>query len=203
MIADNNLLVKRDLVINTSADNVAAFYFKDSFQLTLKTAGLLASLIGMMNIFARALGGMLGDWVGNRSGLQGRSLLLGLVVFMEGLALTLFSRLMGLVLAIAVFLVFGLFVCMACGVTYAVVPLVRPRAIGSASGIVGAGGNVGALLAGFLFKSERLSSANAFFYLGLSVAVSAFFVLLLRFRGAEAPSLTFAGAATIGARSAD
>ena len=113
MIADNNLLVKRDLVINTSADNVAALYFKDSFQLTLKTAGLLASLTGMMNIFARALGGMLGDWVGNRSGLQGRSLLLGLVVFMEGLALTLFSRLTGLVPAIAVFLVFGLFVCMA------------------------------------------------------------------------------------------
>jgi hypothetical protein len=75
------------------------------------------------------------------------------------------------------------------------VPTMRVRA--------GAGGNVGALLAGFLFKSERLSSANAFFYLGLSVAVSAFFVLLLRFRGAEAPSLTFAGAATIGARSAD
>jgi NNP family nitrate/nitrite transporter-like MFS transporter len=105
--------------------------------------------------------------------------------------------------ATAVFLVFGLFVCMACGVTYAVVPLVRPRAIGSASGIVGAGGNVGALLAGFLFKSESLSSANAFFYLGISVAVSAFFVLLLRFQEAEAPSLSFADAGALGAQSAD
>jgi len=57
------------------------------------------------------------------------------------------------------------------------VRLVRRRAS------FGAAGNVGALLAGFLFKSKRLSSANAFFYLGLSVAVSAFFVLLLRFRG--------------------
>jgi NNP family nitrate/nitrite transporter-like MFS transporter len=84
-----------------------------------------------------------------------------------------------------------------------VVSCCGPPAIGSASGMVGAGGNVGALLAGFLFKWERLSSANPFFYLGLSVAVSALFVLLLRVRGAEAPSLTFAGAATIGARSAD
>ena len=56
-------------------------------------------------------------------------------------------------------------------------------------------------------KSERLPGANAFFYLGPSLAVSAFLVLLLvlllRFRRAEAPSRTFAGAATIGARSAD
>lgn len=189
--------------VEITVDNVAALYFKDSFELTLKTAGLLASLIGMMNIFARALGGMFGDWVGNRSGLQGRSLLLGLVVLLEGLTLTLFSRLTGLVPATAVFLVFGLFVCMACGVTYAVVPLVRPRAIGSASGIVGAGGNVGAFLAGFLFKSEGLSSANAFFYLGMSVSVSAFFVLLLRFHKAEARSLTFADAVATGAQAAD
>ncbi|MBZ5666271.1 MAG: MFS transporter [Acidobacteriia bacterium] len=189
--------------VEITVDNVAALYFKDSFQLTLKTAGLLASLIGMMNIFARALGGILGDWVGNRSGLQGRCLLLGLVVLLEGLALTLFSRLTSLVPATAAFLVFGLFVCMACGVSYAVVPLVRPRAIGSASGIVGAGGNVGALLAGFLFKSENLSSANAFFYLGISVAVSAFFVLLLRFQEAESPSLSFSNAGVLGAQSAD
>jgi NNP family nitrate/nitrite transporter-like MFS transporter len=189
--------------VEITVDNVAALYFKDSFHLTLKIAGLLASLIGMMNIFARALGGMFGDWVGTRSGLQGRSLLLGLVVLLEGLALTLFSRLTGLVPATVVFLLFGLFVCMACGVTYAVVPLVRPGAIGSASGIVGAGGNVGALLAGFLFKSESLSSANALFYLGLSVAVSAFFVLLLRFQQAESLSLSIADAEAPGAQAAD
>jgi len=189
--------------VEITVDNVAALYFKDSFHLTLKIAGLLARLIGMMNIFARALGGMFGDWVGTRSGLQGRSLLLGLVVLLEGLALTLFSRLTGLVPATVVFLLFGLFVCMACGVTYAVVPLVRPGAIGSASGIVGAGGNVGALLAGFLFKSESLSSANALFYLGLSVAVSAFFVLLLRFQQAESLSLSIADAEAPGAQAAD
>jgi NNP family nitrate/nitrite transporter-like MFS transporter len=189
--------------VEITVDNVAALYFKDSFHLTLKIAGLLASLIGMMNIFARALGGIWGDWIGNRSGLQGRSLLLGFVVLLEGIALVVFSRLTSLVPATVAFLVFGLFVCTACGVTYAVVPLVCPRAIGSASGIVGAGGNVGALLAGFLFKSESLSSANAFFYLGVSVAATAFFVLLLRFQEAEAPSLSFAKTAVLGAQSAD
>lgn len=103
---------------------------------------------------------------GVRSGLQGRSLLLGLVVFMEGLALLLFSRLTSLVPAIAVFLVFGLFVCMACGVTYAVVPLVRPRAIGSASGIVGAGGNVGGSSRGFSFQVGKIVERKRVFLPG-------------------------------------
>jgi|ERR1700728_1209827 len=83
-------------------------------------------------------------------------------------------------------------------VTYAVVPLVRPPAIGSASGIVSACSS-----RGFSFQVGKTVERNAFFYLGLSVAVFAFLVLLFRFRGAEAPSLTFAGALTIGARSAD
>jgi MFS transporter, NNP family, nitrate/nitrite transporter len=163
----------------------------------LKVAGLLASATGMMNIFARALGGIAGDWAGNLWGLQGRSLLLGLVIFVEGVALALFSRLTSLGAATGAYLVFGLLVCMACGVTYAVVPLVQPRAIGSVSGIVGAGGNVGAVLAGFLFKAESISGQRALFLLGIAVAVSAFSALLLRFREGEAPQVAIASASSL------
>jgi NNP family nitrate/nitrite transporter-like MFS transporter len=49
-------------------------------------------------------------------------------------------------------LCFGLFTHMACGATYALVPFVAPTALGGVAGIVGAGGNVGAVLAGFLMK---------------------------------------------------
>jgi NNP family nitrate/nitrite transporter-like MFS transporter len=174
--------------VEITIDNVAALYFKDSFHLTLKLAGFLASLIGMMNVFARALGGMFGDWAGARWGLRGRSLLLGLVIFAEGVAMVLFSRFMALVPAIAAFLVFGLMVCMACGVTYAVVPLIQPRAIGSVSGIVGAGGNFGAVMAAMLFKSESISGSQAFLILGATVAAVAFAVLLLCFREVHAPA---------------
>ncbi len=170
--------------VEITVDNVAALYFKDTFHLTLKLAGILASLIGMMNIFARALGGMMGDWIGIRWGLRGRALLLGAVIFSEGLAMMLFSRLTALTPAIVAFFLFGLLVCMACGVTYAVVPLLRPRAIGSVAGIVGAGGNFGAVFAAMLFKSESISSANAFFILGSIVAIASFCVLLMRFRTA-------------------
>jgi MFS transporter, NNP family, nitrate/nitrite transporter len=172
--------------VEITVDNVAALYFKDSFHVTLKLAGLLASLIGMMNIFARALGGIAGDWAGSRWGLSGRSRLLGLTIFVEGLLMVLFSRLTILGPATVAFLLFGLFVCMACGVTYAVVPLIRPRALGSVSGIVGAGGNFGAVLAAMLFKTESLSGANAFFILGSIVAATSFSALLLRFSEAKA-----------------
>ena len=173
--------------VEVTVDNVAALYFRDSFHLTLKLAGLLASLIGMMNLFARALGGMAGDWAGNLWGLRGRARLLGMTIFGEGLAMILFSRLTWLGGAAAAFLLFGLLVCMACGVTYAVVPLLRPRAVGSVSGIVGAGGSFGAVLAALLFKSESISGETAFFILGTVVAASAFCVLPLRFDAAPIP----------------
>jgi NNP family nitrate/nitrite transporter-like MFS transporter len=92
---------------------------------------------------------------------------------------------------------------MACGVTYAVVPLIQPRAIGSVSGIVGAGGNVGAVLAGFLFKAESISGSQALSILGMVVAATAFSVLLLRFNEAEAPQRALVGASVIQAQSAD
>jgi MFS transporter, NNP family, nitrate/nitrite transporter len=174
--------------VEITVDNVAALYFKDSFHVSLRLAGVLASLIGMMNLFARALGGIAGDWAGSRWGLRGRSRLLGLTIFVEGLLMVLFSRLTILGPATAAFLLFGLLVCMACGVTYAVVPLIRPRAVGSVSGIVGAGGNFGAVLAAILFKSENLSGANSFLILGSVVAATSLCAWLLRFDEDRVPA---------------
>jgi len=174
--------------VEITVDNVAALYFKDSFHVTLGVAGFLASLIGMMNLFARALGGIAGDWAGKRWGLSGRSRLLGLTIFLEGLFMMMFSRVKALGPATVAFLLFGLLVCMACGVTFAVVPLIRPRAVGSVSGIVGAGGNLGAVLAAFLFKSESLSGASAFLILGGIVVLTSFSAVLLRFSETKVPT---------------
>ena len=60
--------------------------------------------------------------------------------------------------------------------------VIRPRAVGSVSGIVGAGGNLGAVLAAMLFKSESLSGANAFLILGSIVAAISLCGLALPFR---------------------
>jgi NNP family nitrate/nitrite transporter-like MFS transporter len=67
---------------------------------------------------------------------------------------------------------------MANGATYSIVPFVNQKAVGSVAGIVGAGGNVGAMLIGFLFKSMPYSTA--FLYLGGGVFVTGALVLVVR-----------------------
>jgi NNP family nitrate/nitrite transporter-like MFS transporter len=53
------------------------------------------------------------------------------------------------------------------------------------AGIVGAGGNVGAVLAGLLFKTDGISWPQALIVLGVLVMVSASLALLVRFAPAE------------------
>ena len=67
----------------------------------------------------------------------------------------LFARSSALSGAVAGLMSFGLFVHMAAGGTYAVIPFINKKVLGSVAGIVGAGGNVGAVLAGFSAESQR------------------------------------------------
>jgi NNP family nitrate/nitrite transporter-like MFS transporter len=173
------LLYAASFGMELTIDNFAALYYTDYFKLSLKMAGVVASSFGMMNLFARALGGIVSDRCNLRWGLRGRALLLGTTIGAEGLAMMLFSRMHALPLAIASMMFCGLFVKMSNGANYAIVPFVNKRAIGAVAGIVGAGGNAGAVLAGFLFKTASLTYPQAFLILGaliLLISVSAFAV---------------------------
>jgi NNP family nitrate/nitrite transporter-like MFS transporter len=165
--------------IEITIDNIATLYFVDNFQLGLKEAGLIAGLFGMMNIFARALGGIFGDKAGKKFGLRGRITILGIFLLLEGLGIMLFSGMTSLVWAVATMLLFALFLKMSNGATYAVVPFINKKAIGAVSGIVGAGGNVGAVMAGFLFKSESISYRESLFYIGVAVIAVAVLSLII------------------------
>ncbi|MDA0988938.1 MAG: hypothetical protein O2783_07445, partial [Chloroflexi bacterium] len=55
------------------------------------------------------------------------------------------------------------------------------QALGSVAGIVGAGGNAGAVAFGFLFRTESLSTEAALFYLGIVVAAAATLIFFIRF----------------------
>jgi MFS transporter, NNP family, nitrate/nitrite transporter len=167
--------------LELTIDNIAALYFVDYFKLSMAAAGFVAGTFGMMNIFARALGGIVSDRCHRRWGLRGRTQLLGVTIACEGLALCCFSQARWLPLAIACMLISGLFIKMSNGATYAVVPFVNRRALGAVSGIVGAGGNAGAVLAGFLFKMKSLTWPQALLVLGAVVAASATLTLLVRF----------------------
>jgi MFS transporter, NNP family, nitrate/nitrite transporter len=167
--------------IEITVDNVAAIYFVDNFKASIIMAGALASIFGFMNIFARALGGIFSDKVGKLYGLKGKALLLAVFLVMEGLGIMLFAKSGNLSMAIFSMLLFALFLKMANGTTYSIVPFVNKEAIGSVSGIVGAGGNIGAMLVGFLFKSKNISYTQAFTYIGIGVVVIGVLVLVTRF----------------------
>ena len=164
--------------IEITVDNVAATYFVDNFKATLIMAGALASVFGFMNLFARALGGIISDKVGKAYGLRGKGLLLAGFLVSEGLGIVLFANAGTLTLAIVSMLLFALFLKMANGGTYSIVPFVNKDAIGSVAGIVGAGGNIGAMLVGFLFKSKNITYSQAFYYIGVGVVVVGVLVLL-------------------------
>lgn len=167
--------------VELTINNIAAIYFFDHFDLTLATAGLIAGLFGLMNIFARTLGGVFSDLFARQAGLKGRVRWLFIALVCEGIALVAFSQMHVLSLAIGIMLVFSLFVQMAEGATFGVVPFINKKALGAVAGIVGAGGNVGAVSAAFLFRSENLSYQQGLFYLGLCVLVLASCVLVVRF----------------------
>lgn len=168
-----------ELLVNSKA----ALYFADYFDMDLKTAGIIAGLFGLMNIFARTTGGFLGDKFGIKWGLRGRVMWLFIALFVEGIALMLFSQMSTIPLIIISLIIFSMFVQMSEGATFSVVPFVNKKALGAVSGIVGAGGNAGAVAAMFLFKKDLtgLEWPDAFLIVGMIVTVCSFLTFGIKF----------------------
>lgn len=167
--------------VELTINNVAALYYHDTFQLDVKTAGLIAGLFGLMNIFARTVGGVFSDFFAKKMGLRGRVMFLFIVLLGEGIMLMVFSQMAVLVLAIGTMITFSLFVQMSEGATYGIVPFINKKALGAVAGIVGAGGNAGAVVAGFLFRSESITMQQGLLYLGITVTVASVATTLVRF----------------------
>ncbi len=166
--------------IEITIDNIAVLYFVDSFHIGMFQAGIIASVFGMMNIFARALGGIFSDRASLRYNSKGRVYVLASFLLFEGLGMMLFSQMNQLPLAIAAMILFAFFVKMSNGATYSIVPFINKKNIGIVSGIVGAGGNLGAVLAGFVFKSEGISYQQGLFMIGCFVALVSFTIYLIK-----------------------
>jgi NNP family nitrate/nitrite transporter-like MFS transporter len=159
---------------------VAASYYVDRFGLDLRRAGLAVGAFGLLALFARALGGIASDRLARRRGLLSRARLLGVLMLCEGSGLLWFSNAQGVGMAVSAMLVFGLFTHMACGAIYALVPFIDRKVLGGVTGIVGAGGNVGAVAAGFLLKATG-SVQHTFMALGGFVIAGSLCALAVRF----------------------
>ncbi|MFD0988941.1 MFS transporter [Mariniflexile jejuense] len=136
-------------------------YLQNTFQLERVTAGNIVLSFALMNIFARTLGGYFGDMFGRLKGLRGRVLFLAFILSLEGIMLVTFSTTTSFIVGVLLLILFSLTVQMAEGATFSVVPFINKKAIGSVSGIVGAGGNVGAFLAALLLKSKSAVAEKA------------------------------------------
>jgi len=90
-----------------------------------------------------------------------------------------------LAMAIPAMIVFSLFVQMSEGATYSVVPFINKKALGAVSGIVGAGGNVGAVAGGFLLRAHPGEWPAALLIMGFCVTGASFLAWLVRFSPAE------------------
>ncbi|QDT17599.1 MFS transporter [Alienimonas californiensis] len=167
--------------VELTINNIAALHFADNYGMGLKAAGLAAAAFGLMNLFARSLGGHIGDVLGGKNGLRGRVLWLFAALFAEGLALMLFSQMSALALAIPALILFSLFTQMSEGATFSVVPFINKKCLGSVAGIVGAGGNAGAVAAAFLFKTETAWWSTGLLILGGIVTCVSFLAFAVRF----------------------
>ena len=167
--------------IELTIHNLAATYYVDRFALDVKTAGLYAGSFGLLALFARALGGIISDRIAHRRGLDGRTTLLFILILGEGIGLLVFSQMNSATTAVIAMLGFGLFTHMACGATYSLTPFIDRRALGGVAGIIGAGGNAGAVAAGFVLKSVG-NPQQGLFVLGMAVTACAFAAAAVRFR---------------------
>ncbi len=133
-------------------------FFQETWSLTPQMAGAIAASFAFMNLFARPMGGFLSDRMGSRRKT--------LTILLAGLAVGYFmmSRLNSgwpIPLALMVTMICSFFVQSGEGAVYAIVPLVKKRVTGQIAGMVGAYGNVGAVV--FLTVFSIVAEASTFF----------------------------------------
>jgi MFS transporter, NNP family, nitrate/nitrite transporter len=165
--------------VQLTMNNAAALYFKDEFGQSTESAAAIASVFSWMLLFARALGGFSSDIANASFGMRGRLVVHTVFLFCEGGFVLLFSNTTSLIGAICIMMIFSVFVNGACGSSFGIVPYLKPDFTGSVTGVIGAGGNIGAAIFGLLF--QQLPYRQAFLIMGLLAIASSglsFFVTI-------------------------
>ncbi|MCK5002754.1 MAG: NarK family nitrate/nitrite MFS transporter [Gammaproteobacteria bacterium] len=116
-------------------------FFKETFDLSIVQAGLLASGFAFMNLVARPTGGFFSDTFGRKQ---------SLTILISGLAIGYFilsniTPEWPVALAVIATMACSFFVQAGEGAVFAIVPLVKRRMTGQIAGMAGAYGNVGAV----------------------------------------------------------
>ncbi len=142
-------------------------FFEETWGLTAAAAGLIAASFAFVNLFARPMGGMVSDRMGNR-----RFVMLA-YMFGIGIGFVLMGLLDSnwpLIVAIAITIFCSFFVQGAEGATFGIIPSIKRRVTGQISGMAGAYGNVGAVF--YLFLFTFVAPSTFFFIIAAGAFIS-------------------------------
>lgn len=153
--------------VELTVNNTLASYFQDFYGLSTTKSATVASLFGLMNLFARSIGGLWSDFLFRRfgsgvTGMRGRLIAQWTALVWEAIFLFVFTQMTVLGPAIVTLILFSFGVQSAEGTSYGIVPYICPEATGAVSGIVGAGGNFGAVMWGLIFRFGPDSAKDVF-----------------------------------------
>jgi NNP family nitrate/nitrite transporter-like MFS transporter len=155
--------------------SVLAMFYVDWFELPKITAALLAGVYPFINLFARPGGGWISDKIGRK---------LTLMITFSGIAVSFLALgnvdkdTWSISWVVGLTILGGIFSKAGSGAIFAMVPLIQRRLTGQIAGMVGAFGNVGAVM--FLTVNTLVEYDEFFMIIGIvSVIVLALIVLFL------------------------
>ena len=153
--------------------SMLAMFYVSWFDVPKVTAALLAGIYPFINLFARPGGGLISDKIGRRLTL----IIVFLGITISFVTLGMVSKDWSVWLVVAVTIAGGIFSKAGSGAVYAMVPLIQRRMTGQIAGMVGAFGNVGAVI--FLTVNSLVDYNQFFMFIGIISAVV--FILILAF----------------------
>ena len=152
--------------------SMLAMFYVSWFDIPKVTAALLAGIYPFINLVARPGGGWISDKIGRK-----RTLIIVFAgITASFLALGFVEQGWPVWMVVAVTIVGGIFSKAGSGAVYAMVPLVQRRLTGQIAGMVGAFGNVGAVI--FLTVNSLVDYDQFFLFIGI-IAALVFFMILL------------------------
>jgi NNP family nitrate/nitrite transporter-like MFS transporter len=167
--------------VELTMNNIVAPYLYDQFDVNLEIAGALASMYGLMNLFARSLGGICSDMVA-AYGMRGRLWCLWIIQTVEGLLCIVMGQLyMTLPGTLVSMILFSTFVQAAEGASYAVVPYISKRSLGICAGFIGAGGNAGSTITQAIFFKGAYETNVGITYMGIMIVAVTLLVMPIYF----------------------
>nr|CCA24412.1 Major Facilitator Superfamily (MFS) putative [Albugo laibachii Nc14] len=186
-------------------NNMGALYFYEEFlnsscledirvndveschRLSKTQAATIASLFGLMNLFSRGSGGILSDKINSRFGMKGRLWTQAALILCQSCFVLLLSRTSKLGVCILLYILIAIFAQASGGSTYSIVPYLSDAFTGVVAGLIGAGGNLGGVIFGFLFRSVQ-DRQTGLLYMSFIIAASSVLTAGLSFKSKLPPS---------------